>query len=519
MSTRIVPHPEWILTAEQGRNLDRQTIERFGIDGFTLMEMAGTHTARRLLDCTVPGDSGLLFCGKGNNAGDALVAARWLLQLGRPLTVLFVSGTGDLSPSAAKNLELLRKVSEEDNDAAELLIIDGWEEAWENYWSRAAAPPADFDFIVDGMLGTGLDSELRAPYPEAVTLANEAGLPVFAVDIPTGLHADRGVPLGGAVRADETLTYGTRKPGLYLGEGPEHAGRITFCELPFPNYMKKEQGVNTFLIDRGWVGEPGREPARHKYEKGVVYVLGGSEGLTGAALMSAQSAWGAGAGAVIWIAPRGLLSRVEGRHPQIITRPVGEAGDLRYTAAHAREALAIMNEKHGTALLGPGLGRADETQEFVEKVAGTYSGELVIDADGLRALAAAGLTPPGQASWILTPHPGELGDLLGKAPDGDYERLQRVRAWAADHGVTLLSKGYPSIVGTSDGNAYITGYDTRVFSRAGFGDVLSGKIAALCALGHQPLQSCCLAMLDGIERVAELNASGGRHIPEPLDLI
>lgn len=509
MSTRIVPHTDWVLTARQCREMDAETINSFGIDGFTLMEIAGTHTGRHLVDRTEPGHSGLIFCGKGNNAGDALVAARYLLQQGRKISVVFLSGTGDLSEDTAKNLSLLKTVSESDDTAAPLSIVERWEDF--------GADIRSFDFIVDGMLGTGLDSELRKNYLEATGLINRAGSPVFAIDIPTGLHADSGEVLGDAVRADETFTYGAVKQGFYLNEGPARTGSITYCELPFPNFVKKK--VNTFLISRKWARADAPGPARHKYEAGVLYVIAGSEGLTGAALMSTLSAWYGGLGAVIWICPRGLLPRVESRNPQIIKRPVGEEDDLHFRESHAGAVRDILAEKEGKAVLGPGLGREEATADFVGELASTDHLELLVDADALRALAKKGTAKPGNAEWILTPHPGELGDLLGEPAGRADERLKKVHRYCETNGITVLSKGDPSIVGTPEGYCYITNYDTRVFSRAGFGDVLAGKIAAYWTRGHSAPLSCALAMLEGKERIDRLTRESRTDHPEPPDLI
>lgn len=509
MSIQTVPHSDWVLTAKQCRQMDAETINRFGIEGFTLMEIAGGQTGRHLAERTSRGDAGLVFCGKGNNAGDALVASRYLIQHGREMTVVFLSGTGDLSEDAARNLQLLTDVSESDETAAPLNIIGDWK-------NFTGVPPG-VDFIVDGMLGTGLDSELRKNYLEAAGMINRSGLPVYAVDIPTGLHADTGEILGEAVRADETFTYGALKQGFYFNEGPGRCGEITFCELPFPNYLKK--GVDTFLIRRSWAKERPRRPARHKYEAGVVYVVAGSEGLSGAALMSAASAWKAGPGAVIWVCPRGLLARAEGRNPQIIKRPVGEPDDLFFKSEHLDLVRGILGEKEGKVLLGPGLGRHEETAGFVSQLAATDGLDLLIDADALRALASGDVRKPAGTRWILTPHPGELGDLLDDRAGEDHRRLERVRSYCGENGITMLSKGYPSIVGTPEGNCYITDYDTRVFSRAGFGDVLAGKIAARWALGYDERMSCALAMLEGRERAEELTGGPSPHIPEPHDLI
>ncbi|MDX1672474.1 MAG: NAD(P)H-hydrate epimerase, partial [Balneolaceae bacterium] len=278
MNIPTPPLNYFLCTAGQSQQMDARTIDQFGIDGYTLMEVAGSSAAGHLRAKFSPGCHGLYLCGKGNNAGDALVVARYLVQHGIGATIVLISGDEELSTDTDKNLELLQKIAENDPNAAETVIIPAWDQFDPN---RSA------DFIIDGMLGTGLDSELRGDYQKAVSWVNDSALPVISIDIPTGLHADTGEVMGEAVIAQETYSFGTLKQGFYLGEGPLCTGKVIFCELPFPNYLKE---CDTYLIDEQWVPEPVNPPARHKYEAGVLYIVAGSEGLTGAAIMTAESA-------------------------------------------------------------------------------------------------------------------------------------------------------------------------------------------------------------------------------------
>lgn len=519
MSTESVPHPYRVHTSEQSRQIDAETIQSFGIDGHTLMEIAGSTIARHLLDRTAPGSHGLLLCGRGNNGGDALSIARWLIHRNRKVTVVFVGGSDALSGDAERNLGLLRKIAGQDS-ALPLKLVEQWDDfiaATSPASGPAEETPSPIDFIVDGMLGTGITDTLRPPYLEAVGYVNRSPLPVYAIDIPSGLHADRGVPLGGAVRAGETFACGTRKTGYYLEEGPLYCGQITWCDLPFPDYLRRES--LTTLIDRSWLPDPLPVPARHKYNAGVLYLIAGSEGLTGAARMAAGSAWSTGIGAVIWLCPRGLLSRVEGTDPQIIKRPVGKPEDLRFRESHLPEVQSILAEKEGRVVIGPGLGRNPDTDRFTKALLASAPLPFLIDADAIRALAQQPVQRPEKADWILTPHAGELRDLLGEDAGEGWDRLRRVARFSREQRVTLLSKGMPVIVGSAEGDTCLTGYDTRIFSRAGFGDLLSGRIGGYWALGHTALHSCALALVGGYERIRQLADEHPNRIPEPLDLI
>lgn len=505
------PHPFFIATSEESQNIDTRTINEFGIDGFTLMETAGYASARELLDEVSEGNHGLFFCGKGNNAGDALVVARYLVQQGVDITLVFISGTENFSEDAGKNFELLRKIGESDTNCGTITICTSWDDF---------DIDTEADFIVDGMLGTGLDSKVRGDYNKAITWINEhrTETTIYAIDIPTGLHGDTGKVMGNAVAADHTFTFGILKQGLYLNKGPDYSGEVIYCELPFPNYLK--ESCSSFLIDESYIRADSRREPRHKYEAGVLYVIAGSEGLTGAAMLAAQSAWAEGIGAVILICPHGNLPVYEESLPQIIKHPVGKREDYCFKAEHLNEVRSRLSQKNGKILLGPGLGRDESTVDFVQELLASYSGDFVIDADALWCLSQSETwIKPDSSNWILTPHPGELSTLLAQPINDDYERLEFVRRIASEKKVTLVSKGFPVLVGVPSGEAYLTSYKTHKFSRAGFGDVLAGKIGAFWAQEYSPVKSSALALLDGKHILDELLYKDPDRIIEPKDFI
>ena len=496
-----IPHPYYLCSAEQSRSMDEKTISEFGIDGFTLMEIAGTRAADFIQSEIPPASHGLFFCGKGNNAGDALVIARLLSQQDYKVTICFLSGTDDLSKDTQKNLELINKLE----DDIDLLN-------WEDF------KPKDYDFVVDGMLGTGLNSAVRAPYSDAVEWINNQDKPVFALDIPTGLHADSGQVLGTAVQADYTLTFGALKTGFYLNEGYDTAGEIILCELSFPNKFKTP---DAHLISRDWVDQnsPSQKKNKHKYDGGVLYIIAGSEGLTGAAILSAKSAWSTGLGAVVLITPKGLLEVYEKQMIQIIKKPVGDRDDKFFNESHLDEVLNIIKEKPGNVLIGPGLGRNDETIQFVHEFLQTFIGDVLVDADGLFALSQVEeWAKPEASNWILTPHPGELKSLFKEEVSDDFNRLKLVKENSLQKKITFLSKGMPSIIGTQSGDVYLTGYETRIFSRAGFGDVLAGKIGAYWLKYSSSELACLHGLLDGFEKSQKYYSANSDTLA-PVDII
>lgn len=496
-----IPHSYYLCSADQSRFMDEKTISEFGIDGFTLMEIAGTRAADFIQSKTPAGSRGLFFCGKGNNAGDALVIARLLSQQGYDISLCFLSGTDDLSIDTQKNLELLSNLGEE------ITILD-----WDDF------TPEEFHFIVDGMLGTGLNSDVRAPYSEAVEWINKQEEPVFALDIPTGLHADSGRILGTAIQADFTLSFGALKTGFYLNYGFDCTGDVILCELSFPNKYKIP---TAHLIDESWVNanSPSPKKAKHKYAGGVLYIIAGSEGLTGAGILAAKSAWSAGLGAVVLITPKGLLDIYEKNLPQIIKKPVGSGEDVFFKPEHLDEVLGILREKAGKLLIGPGLGRKDETVRITQKVLIDFRGDVIIDADGLFALSQLdSWKKPKDSNWILTPHPGELKTLLKTDVSDDFDRLNVALKTAQKNNLTILAKGMPSVVGTHSDGAHLTGYDTRIFSRAGFGDVLAGKIGAFWIMHSLPELACFHALLDGYKKSQQYFAANSGSL-EPIDII
>lgn len=496
-----VPHTHYLCSAEQSRFMDEKTISEFGIDGFTLMEIAGTRAADFILSEVPGGSHGIFFCGKGNNGGDALVVARLLSQQEHKITVCFLSGTEDLSPDANKNFQLLKMLD------VDIEILN-----WENL------TPDSYDYVVDGMLGTGLNSDVRSPYTKAIEWINQQDSPVFALDVPTGLNTDTGQVMGSVVQADCTLTFGALKTGFYLNEGFDTTGEVILCELSFPNKYKQ---ASACLIDQQWVDQntSSQKSREHKYDGGVLYIIAGSEGLTGAGILAARSAWATGLGAVVLITPKGLLQIYEKQLEQIIKKPVGNKGDVHFRDSHFGTVKDILSEKPGKLLIGPGLGRDPETISFTQNLLSDYTGDAIIDADALFALSELkSFSKPNTANWIITPHPGELETLTNEDLKHDHERLKTVKKLAAEKNITILSKGMPGIIGTENGEIYITGYDTRSFTRAGFGDVLAGKVSAYWLISQNPDIACFRALLDGKTKAFNYYSSHS-GVLEPIDII
>jgi ADP-dependent NAD(P)H-hydrate dehydratase / NAD(P)H-hydrate epimerase len=462
----FIPEQCRLSTSETSRELDSHTISEFGIDGFTLMEMAASGAASHIGELEGNNQTGLYLCGKGNNAGDALTVARYLINTrNHSVSIFFVLGNDDLSGDAAHNLNLLKKLRDR---GAKIRFLDDF----------GSIDHSVFDYIVDGIFGTGLNSDLRAPLPDIIGLINNLDIPVYAMDLPSGLNADSGLIHKAAIIADYTFTFGSNKIGFYLNDAKTYTGEIVYIKLPFPFYLDRG---DTCLINRSLYDTlPAmKRDGKHKYDGGVVHIMAGSEGLTGAAIMAAKSAWKQGAGSVFLYAPKKLLPVYETMLPHIIKVGLGSEQDHFYKETHAETIIQKTGDKKGVLLAGPGIGTKTETGRCLETVLKNHPGPAILDADALSFWKQIKTIPAKQRNkWLLTPHIGEASGYLNGHFSDDHERLQWASSFVKNNSCSILLKGSPAFLCLHAGLNYITGYDTSPFSRAGFGDVLSGTLAA-----------------------------------------
>lgn len=488
MNSIHIPKFNKLCTSEESRESDHKTIKEFGIDGFTLMEIAASGAAKSMGEILGKTKSGLFLCGKGNNGGDAIAAARYLNQnFGHYVKLVFVLGSSNLSPDSQKNLDLIRKLQIHEPG---IEVSDKLSEL----------STKSFDYIVDGILGTGLNSDIREPVAGVIKTVNSSGLPVFSMDVPTGLNADTGIVMGKCIKANYTFTFGTNKIGFYLNSSQNYTGHIELIPLPFPRYLEK---FSAALVNDQLDCEilPADRTAKHKYEQGVIHILAGSEGLTGAAIMAAQSAWKKGAGAVILYSPKKLLPIYEKNLPQIIKVAVGDDEDSHFKTAHIDKIKSSTTKKPGVLLIGPGTGTADETKDCIFELLKHHNDEAVIDADALSDFHRLKSLPvEKRQKWILTPHIGEAKNYLNLKFEDDCSRLTAAIDFVKHHQCAILVKGNPTIFINKKGEQYITGYDTSMFTRAGFGDILSGTIAANLGITKEVTQSATDALNSGFKK-------------------
>jgi NAD(P)H-hydrate epimerase len=391
----------------------------------------------------------VVVCGKGNNGGDGVVAADALRAWGV---------------------------------AVEVLRLDD-----DRSGARATRAVDRADLAVDAMFGRGFRGTLDGTARALADAVADAGLPVVAVDIPSGVDGLTGEVRGTAVRADHTVTFAAPKPGVFFHPGRALAGTVHVADIgidlgphPFRTALVEDADVAS------WV--PDRDATTHKWRSGVL-VIGGSAGMTGAPMLAAHAASHLGAGIVIAILPGDAATRASGT--EVITHavPAGASGGI--TRAAVAELTPDL-DRFGAVVLGPGLGRGDEIASTVAALVRVIPGPLVLDADALVALGTE-LTPVRERSavTILTPHDGEFERLTGARPGAD--RIAAARGLAEASGAVVLLKGPTSVVAAPDGRVLVNRTGTADLATAGSGDVLTGMIAAFCARGVEPLEAAAAA--------------------------
>jgi len=474
------------------RAADRETIEVFGIPGFTLMETAGREAVRVIESRfgAVMGRRVVCLCGAGNNGGDGLVVARVLHARGAHVFAGCMANAEALPPDAALNYRLLERLVAEDGERVAVFDLQA---------SDSLDRLASADLLVDALLGTGLTRALGARYQEVVDAINAADVPVVALDIPTGLDSDTGEAHGRPVVADGSITMGALKAGLLLGEGPRVAGWIETVEIGIPAHLIARAAAAPGCAHRTTDAAirallPTRAHDAHKYSVGTALVVAGSVGFTGAAALAAEAAARSGAGAVICATAAPAQPVLAVKLTDVMTAPLPTNAD-GIEAGPAVDALEGPLKKARALLVGPGLGRQPGTQAFVRALLKRARLPTVVDADGLVALAGmeAHIADLSAGDWILTPHLGEFRTLAGGEVDTS-NRITLASAYARRWQCVLIVKGLPSIVAAPDGRVFINGTGNALLATAGTGDVLAGLCTGFLAQGLSPLDAALCAL-------------------------
>lgn len=476
----------YLVTAEEMRGLDSFTIEKMGIPGLVLMENAGRGVLCVLSRCFPQwrAQKIAVLCGKGNNGGDGFVVARYLRDHGALVEVFLAALPEELSGDAKVSMEIFLRSGGHLTHLGSEARLGG-----------DGIPLSSFDLLVDALLGTGLKSRVRDPMAGIIEQVNQSNVPVLSVDIPSGLCSDTGRPLGAAVKAQVTVTFGLPKLGHFLYPGRELSGELYVVDIGIPAKALGEQNLTRELIDPSMLGSllKPRSPQAHKGQFGHLLVVAGSAGKTGAGVMACEAALKVGAGLVTMGLPKSLNWAMEARLTEVMTLPLPEGPEQSLSMAAAGEILEALEGKSGL-VLGPGLSTKGQTPELVRELVRKARVPMVIDADGLNGLAGhLGLLEHAPGIKILTPHPGEAARLLSMSTSQvQSDRIQASLELSRRSSSYVVLKGAGTILADPQGRLRLVPTGNPAMASGGMGDILTGIIAGLLVQDLQPFDAMSL---------------------------
>ncbi len=489
--------PSALYSAAAVKELDRIAIEEAGVAGITLMRRAALACADIAQQRWPTADVVRVFCGNGNNAGDGYLLAGLLAQRGLKVEAIVVGDAEKLGSDAAMAYQFCEQSDARIQSLSESAFASG------------------ASLIVDALLGIGLSGPVRAEFAEVISRINRLsateGLPVLAVDIPSGLSADSGQVLGVAIRATATVTFIGTKRGLLTGDGADMAGELYFDDLEVPQDVYERVPANvTRLSNESLAGLlPRRLRNSHKNTFGHILVVGGDQGMGGAVAMSAEAALRTGAGLVSVATHPSHSASLLLRMPELMVRGIETEGD-QVDAASGMESLATLVEQSSVVVLGPGLGKSVWSRKIfktVMDITRRNGKAMVVDADGLNLLSGAF---EKRENWVLTPHPGEAATLLAGLETQSVDKTtldspSQVELAASGRfamcdllqshlGGALILKGVGSLIGNDD-EIWLCPFGNPGMSTAGMGDVLSGVVGALLGQGLSIADAARLAVM------------------------
>ena len=457
-----------IFTNEAIKKIDRETIAADGITELDLMERAASAVAYEIISRWLTTKRIVIFAGPGNNGGDALAVARMLYEQGyRPEVFLFNIKSSHLSECCAANRK--RLIDMGNIDFTE--IIDNF------------APPelGPDDVVVDGLFGSGLHSPLKGGYTSLVQYINNSEAFIVSIDMPSGLFCEwnEGSDRRNIIRADLTLTFGSKRLSFFFSENAEFIGQCIVLDIELNANAIDSTPADYYLIEKEDVRNmlKPRDPFINKYDNGTLLLIAGSYGMMGAAILAARGAQRIGAGLVTVHAPASANTIMQTSCPEALFE--ADESDICTTIINSKRRFSVV-------ALGPGMGTSDETIDAVDHFLKNYRKPCLLDADALNCIAARPMLlrsiPKGS---IITPHTGEFDRLFGKSVT-DEERLKRAINQSKMYNITIVLKGHYTMMIRPDGKVYINSSGNPGMATAGSGDVLTGMIAGLIAQGYSP---------------------------------
>jgi hydroxyethylthiazole kinase-like uncharacterized protein yjeF len=509
-----------ILTAAEMKDIDRTAIEGLGIPGVVLMENAGLRIVRALKARfpAVTKERIVIVAGKGNNGGDGFVVARHLANSGAKPEVLLCADKGEVKGDAAVNLAVALKmglpVTEVRDTAA---------------WRKARAKLSRATIIVDALFGTGLVKPLDGLYASVVEDINRCSAFKVAVDVPSGLSADTFEMIGPCVKADLTVTLAAPKVAHIFPPAADRVGELVIAPIGIPPAFFDKPELKLELVEEAALRPyfAKRKKDTHKGSYGHLLIFAGSVGKSGASVLAGRAALRTGAGLVTVATAAGVLPSIARSMAELMTEPLAETPQRTIAAAALPRAIALLRGKNAV-LVGPGLSTNASTAEFVLGLLPKIKAPCVIDADGLNIVAAKpDVLGRLEAPAVLTPHPGEFARLVGRTNEEVLRyRLELAPEFAARHDVTLVLKGYRTLIAFPDGRVFINPTGNAGMATGGTGDVLGGMIASQVAQKHDLLGAVLSAVFAhglagdiAAERLGERSLVAGdiiRYLPPAL---
>jgi NAD(P)H-hydrate epimerase len=458
-----------VCTVEEMRTCDRRAVDEYGVADHVLMENAGEAVYYAILrEIGVANRSFAVVCGAGNNGGDGCVVARKLLSSGARVRVYLLGDPEGFGTSARSYYDMLEK-------SGAPIFIDASPD-------DVAAGIAECDVVLDGIFGTGIAREVGGRYREVIERINAAGKTVVAIDIPSGIGGDTGEVLGVAVEADLTVTFGMPKRGNLLYPGADHGGKLLVTDISYPPELVASADIAVEIVEP--VPLPRRQPGGHKGSFGDVLFVAGAASYYGAPYLASLSLLKAGGGYSRLAAPRSVTPVVAGLAPEVVFAPQAET-DTGSLALASKKDLLEQSAHVDFVVLGPGVSLAEETQRLVRELASAIRKPLLVDGDGLTALASdPDALRDREHVTVLTPHPGEAARLLDcSTAEVQADPVHAAQECAARTGAIVVLKGAHSLVALPGSSVTINTSGNSGMATAGSGDVLTGTIAAMHGLG------------------------------------
>ncbi len=470
-----------VVDAQRMREIDRKTIEDYGIASPVLMERAGLSVVNRIKQFFDRSMRVLVLAGSGNNGGDGLVVARLLHNEGWDVKVFLISSPEKLSPDCLGQYETAKKMG--------VRIFTE---------KLPASKYLSGSLVIDAILGTGLNKPLRGEISVLADRVNRVQTDVVAVDIATGVSSDTGKIMGTAIRAAFTVTFGLPKVGHVIYPGTEYGGKLFVEDIGFPPALLNSESISLELIEKEHVSLllPERLKNSYKGDYGHVLVIGGSMGKTGAPLLSARAALRSGAGLVTIGTSERIMNSLMASVLEEMTLPLPSTASGTVSREAAVTVLDFLYEKADVLAIGPGLSTDRETVEFVLETISNSPVPMVVDADGLNALSTLDYKEivvflnKLRAPAVLTPHAGEMSRLVRMSISDIADDLIGVAmSFSRDTGCCLVLKGVPTLIATPEGQCFINTTGNPGMATAGTGDVLTGVISSFTGQGLSPSEA------------------------------